>query len=526
MNRSTLLVFAGLSLLGCKEEPNPGEGPPAPKPVSSAAPKAAATTAPAELCKIVLGAPRQNLEGSCTPEEKKEKAYEYLVGLADNGVTMCGSWLQADADAKRLAIDEAKARACGLALSRRSWKDTLLARSVAVFPECRDLVLGTGAEGGACRSDGGCAAGLHCAGALTGTEDGVCKPAGVADGACTGRGGTGLGWLVRPSCAPGLRCTGSHASRSYPLGLDESARDAAMSPALKDAEEFGMIGLLNSAEGGLARGLDLVLAGQEPVASDPVPDAPPGRPNRYGFGSGRGRLGKPAPKVRMGQTNVSGRLPPEVIQRIVRQSFGRFRLCYENGLRNDPTLAGRVTVQFVINREGKVENAKAEGDLADKAVTACVGRAFFGLEFPQPEGGIVTVSYPIVFEPSDAPPAASGSAAASAAPSSSAPPPAPRAADTCVAIPPVCTSDADCSGVAWCLGGSCKDVLSAEGEACDDTVDCQPGFYCHWDASSEAADPPHGGCASRKLAGESCVTSLECVGICRAAKCASFCDGP
>ena len=29
-------------------------------------------------------------------------------------------------------------------------------------------------------------------------------------------------------------------------------------------------------------------------------------------------------------------MTPEVIQRIVRQNYGRFRLCYENGLRNNP----------------------------------------------------------------------------------------------------------------------------------------------------------------------------------------------
>ena len=56
----------------------------------------------------------------------------------------------------------------------------------------------------------------------------------------------------------------------------------------------------------------------------------------------------------MGATSVSGRLPPEVIQRIVRQNFGRFRLCYENGLRNNPNLQGRVAVRFVIGREGDV----------------------------------------------------------------------------------------------------------------------------------------------------------------------------
>ena len=38
--------------------------------------------------------------------------------------------------------------------------------------------------------------------------------------------------------------------------------------------------------------------------------------------------------------NVNGRIPREVIQRIVRQNFGRFRLCYENSLRSNPNLQG------------------------------------------------------------------------------------------------------------------------------------------------------------------------------------------
>src|SRR4029079_11875655 len=61
-----------------------------------------------------------------------------------------------------------------------------------------------------------------------------------------------------------------------------------------------------------------------------------------GFGSGHGRLGGShstrAPAVRPGRTAGQWSLPPEVIQRIVRQNFGRFRLCYENGLRNNPNL--------------------------------------------------------------------------------------------------------------------------------------------------------------------------------------------
>jgi vault protein inter-alpha-trypsin-like protein len=123
-----------------------------------------------------------------------------------------------------------------------------------------------------------------------------------------------------------------------------------------------------------------------------------------GFGSGHGRLGgehsvKP-PTVRMGSISVNGGLPSEVIQRIVRQNFGRFRLCYENGLRSDPNLGGRVSVRFVIGKDGNVTTVSNGGsDLPDSNVVACVVRSFAGLTFPAPDSGVVAVTYPIVFAP-------------------------------------------------------------------------------------------------------------------------------
>jgi hypothetical protein len=126
-----------------------------------------------------------------------------------------------------------------------------------------------------------------------------------------------------------------------------------------------------------------------------------------GQGMGHGRLGgahatAQAPSVRQGSTQVSGRLPPEVIQRIVRQNFGRFRLCYENGLRANPQLQGRVSIRFVIGPDGAVRGASDGGsDLPSPEVISCVARSFGNLSFPQPEGGVVTVVYPIIFNPGD-----------------------------------------------------------------------------------------------------------------------------
>jgi hypothetical protein len=109
-----------------------------------------------------------------------------------------------------------------------------------------------------------------------------------------------------------------------------------------------------------------------------------------------------APKVSDGAISVNGRIPPEVIKRIVRQNFGRFRLCYEAGLRNNPALKGRVSTKFVIDRKGAVSFVADGGsDIPDANVVACVVRGFSELSFPEPEGGIVTVIYPLSFSISD-----------------------------------------------------------------------------------------------------------------------------
>ena len=39
-------------------------------------------------------------------------------------------------------------------------------------------------------------------------------------------------------------------------------------------------------------------------------------------------------------------VPPEIIHRIVRQSFGRFRACYERGLMKNPNLVMRTLMKI------------------------------------------------------------------------------------------------------------------------------------------------------------------------------------
>jgi tetratricopeptide (TPR) repeat protein len=105
------------------------------------------------------------------------------------------------------------------------------------------------------------------------------------------------------------------------------------------------------------------------------------------------------PTVRMAGTRVSGRLPPAAIQRTVREHFGRFRACYHQGLLRNPELAGSLLTRFVIARDGSVQSPESDNGLGDVNVARCIERAFTDLRFSAPEGGVVTVVYPLRFSP-------------------------------------------------------------------------------------------------------------------------------
>jgi hypothetical protein len=189
--------------------------------------------------------------------------------------------------------------------------------------------------------------------------------------------------------------------REESSGQDEkSARGNMFGDTIGDSFGAGGLGLSGVGEGGGGRGEGIGLGNFGGLGHGA------GTGTGQGIGSGRGKLGGghqvKAPRIREGATSVNGRLPPEVIQRIVRQNFGRFRLCYENGLRGNPNLQGRVTVKFVIDRSGAVAmTADGGSDIPDSGVVGCVVRGFANLSFPQPEGGMVTVVYPIIFNPGD-----------------------------------------------------------------------------------------------------------------------------
>lgn len=120
-----------------------------------------------------------------------------------------------------------------------------------------------------------------------------------------------------------------------------------------------------------------------------------------GYGAGSGRLGGGSgskANVTQGAPTVSGGLAAEVIKRVVRRNVNQVRYCYEKALVNNPGLAGKVTVKFVIDREGKVVSATAaDNTVGDATVASCITNRFMSWTFPKPADGIVTVTYPFTF---------------------------------------------------------------------------------------------------------------------------------
>lgn len=119
-----------------------------------------------------------------------------------------------------------------------------------------------------------------------------------------------------------------------------------------------------------------------------------------GYGRGGGGLGDRGPVrpvVRpAGSAAVNGGLTADQIRRVIQRNINQVQHCYEQGLQRNPSLAGRVTVAFIISPTGAVQSSSvADNSLGDSAVGNCVAGAVRRWAFPQPDpAGVVSVRFP------------------------------------------------------------------------------------------------------------------------------------
>jgi hypothetical protein len=136
----------------------------------------------------------------------------------------------------------------------------------------------------------------------------------------------------------------------------------------------------------------LALMGGSPVEPDAAPEAGPPRP----FAAGAFDAGPE-------------KLSPEYIKdRVHEDLFPLAKGCYADALKRNPKLAGRLSVAFRIIGDPKVGGVVDEAHMADDTTIAdaemqtCVRESMMSVSFDAPpNGGEVTVIYPIEFSPDD-----------------------------------------------------------------------------------------------------------------------------
>ena len=95
----------------------------------------------------------------------------------------------------------------------------------------------------------------------------------------------------------------------------------------------------------------------------------------------------------------SGMLDPADISGVVNRRTAAIKGCYEQALKRDPTLKGKITIFFTISGSGKVTQAKCTQNELTPEVCSCMEGLFLRLRFPPPEGGSIDISAPFHFAP-------------------------------------------------------------------------------------------------------------------------------
>lgn len=99
--------------------------------------------------------------------------------------------------------------------------------------------------------------------------------------------------------------------------------------------------------------------------------------------------------VVLSSSAAQAHIDSNIIRRAIRANQFKVVRCYERALTKHPKLEGKVSVRFVVNRDGKVIDAQATGM---PELNACVERVVSAIVFPRLPG-IVTVGYPFTFRP-------------------------------------------------------------------------------------------------------------------------------
>ncbi|MBN2360373.1 MAG: AgmX/PglI C-terminal domain-containing protein [Deltaproteobacteria bacterium] len=98
--------------------------------------------------------------------------------------------------------------------------------------------------------------------------------------------------------------------------------------------------------------------------------------------------------------DVDGNLDPKQITAAIKSRLSGIKQCYEQALKRNPKLAGKIIATFVIDENGRVTETRIDSDsLGDSSVASCIIGIIKRVRFPKPDSGTVQASFPFVFTP-------------------------------------------------------------------------------------------------------------------------------
>jgi hypothetical protein len=108
---------------------------------------------------------------------------------------------------------------------------------------------------------------------------------------------------------------------------------------------------------------------------------------------------KPTPELTViDKPSIPPQLDRDEIKRVIKRAMPGIKFCYEQGLRQNATLGGKIRIRFVVAANGSVASSNPiEG--IESSVDSCVANKISQLSFPMPQGGnIAEITYPFLFQ--------------------------------------------------------------------------------------------------------------------------------
>jgi hypothetical protein len=96
---------------------------------------------------------------------------------------------------------------------------------------------------------------------------------------------------------------------------------------------------------------------------------------------------------------IRGGMSREEVKRVIEQHLDEITYCYETALISNPSIKGKITMEWKILMSGKVGEVRIKSStIKSPEIYSCIKSAIKTWQFPKPVGNEVVVSYPFIFD--------------------------------------------------------------------------------------------------------------------------------